>query len=425
MGSRKDGEGCALHHLGARASLTPPWGLPVWHPGGGLGGLAGGRAPPGQGGHPPSCWPGERGFSTGAHAEGAQGCLGAARAVPTGVTGRTCSALWLAAVLPGPQPCGGAPAARSAPLSCGSEASTCRAPQGGNPPGHSAGNGVTGRDINLPSARGSARLLGLDGRGEHSGHAEGLAVWTAGRGGVAQCKGWGAGWGGHPPTRPTAHSSSCLSHPGSRCSPLPVLARLPPMASPACPTAFPACPMVSPACATARWVRSLPAPWPAAAPLACAVCVSVGLCVRVQRATCVHVCAPDTIRVRACVCSTVRACVCAYVHKCVCECRWVPHTICVCPTQCACTCVCIPVCARGGVRMGVRAWVCPIVCVCSCVGARVGACVPCSVRVCMHVPHTVLRGHGRICWGFPQRDAGVGGGRSSEPGKGRAAPAAG
>lgn len=46
------------------------WGPPAWHPAGWLGGWQGGLAPLGEGGHPPSCWPGERGGFHGSPCQG-------------------------------------------------------------------------------------------------------------------------------------------------------------------------------------------------------------------------------------------------------------------------------------------------------------------------------------------------------------------
>lgn len=98
----------------------------------------------------------------------------------------------------------------------------------------------------------------------------GAAIWAAGRRATAEVQ-WNSakdgGPGSHSLTHPpTAGSSSCLAHLGSRCSLLLVLAHMPPMASPACPTAVPGCAM-------AHWVWSLPVLCPEAAPLPHTLCV--------------------------------------------------------------------------------------------------------------------------------------------------------
>lgn len=364
------------HPGGARDPLAQLWGPPAWHPTGGLGGWQRderlwGRVDT----HPPAGW-GKGAVSMGAQAKGAQGSPGTARSVPTGVTVRTRSVPQPALVLPSPQPRGEAPAARLAPLTCGGEASTCQAPRGGNLPEQAAGNGITGCDINLPPGTSGhppcwdwmdmESTMGTW-RGWRFGLWAGGGAPCHGRGGVAQCKGWGAGGAAHS----TVHSSSCLSHLGSRCSLLPVLARLPPVASLACPMASLGClshgvPCPchgAPACAMVHWVWSLPAP------VACAVCVCAHTCV--QRATCA--CAPCSVYV------------CARTERKVCV--RVTHAVRARPTHCLCACVhvCVYTCMSCSV----------------CVHAHTCMCVPHGVCVHACVPHAVPWGHGMSFLGFP------------------------
>lgn len=164
-----------------------------------------------------------------------------------------------------PQSYSGALAQLLDPLSRGSEASA-HTQRGNRGSGlrETASWDVTGTS----PAWGLPLCQGWTGRtntvGMWRGWSSGCRQWGHGRGAVEQCHGWGArGPLTHPPT---AGSSFCLAHLGSRCSLLLVLAHMPPMASPACPAAVPAC-------AVAHWVWSLPAPCPEAAPRPHTLCV--------------------------------------------------------------------------------------------------------------------------------------------------------
>lgn len=167
-----------------------------------------------------------------------------------------------------PQSCSGAPAQMLGPLGCGSEgrAHTHRVGTPRSRLQETESWDVTGTS---PDPRAC-----LSARAGQTGPARwaraGAAIWAAGRRATAEVQ-WNSakdgGPGSHSLTHPpTAGSSSCLAHLGSRCSLLLVLAHMPPMASPACPTAVPGCAM-------AHWVWSLPVLCPEAAPLPHTLCV--------------------------------------------------------------------------------------------------------------------------------------------------------